>query len=63
MNGRAALSPEMALRIEKAFGPKMDTLLRMQTAYEIAEARDREAEIKVKRYAAKLSAAHEQARI
>jgi hypothetical protein len=30
----------MALRIEKAFGPKMDTLLRMQTADEIAEARD-----------------------
>ena len=50
LNARAALSPEMALRIEKAFGPKMDTLLRMQTAYEIAETRDREAEIKVKRY-------------
>jgi addiction module HigA family antidote len=40
LNGRAALSPEMALRIEKAFGPKIDTLLRMQTAYEIAETRD-----------------------
>ena len=57
--GRAALSPDMALRIEKAFGPKMDTLLRMQTACEIAEARDREAGIKVKRYAAKPSAPHE----
>jgi len=53
LNGRAALSPDMALRIEKAFGAKMDTLLRMQTAYEIAEARGREAEIKVKRYVAK----------
>jgi antitoxin HigA-1 len=53
LNGRAALSPEMALRIEKAFGPKMDTLLRMQIAYEIAETRDREADIKVKRYASK----------
>jgi len=61
LNGRAALSPAMALRIEKAFGPKMDTLLRMQTAYEIAEARTREADIKVKRYVAKLPAAHEQA--
>jgi addiction module HigA family antidote len=50
LNGRAALSPEMALRIEKAFGPKMDTLLRMQTSFEIAEARTREKEIKVKRY-------------
>ena len=53
LNGRAALSPDMALRIEKAFGPKMDTLLRIQTAYEIAETRDREADIKVKRYVAK----------
>ena len=53
LNGKAGLSPEMALRIEKAFGPKMDTLLRMQTAYDIAEARDREGDIKVKRYVAK----------
>ena len=58
LNGRAALSPDMALRVEKAFGLKMDTLLRMQTAYEIAEARDREAAIKVKRYVAKPPAAH-----
>ena len=61
LNGRAALSPDMALRIEKAFGPKMDTLLRIQTAYEIAQARDREADIKVKRYVAKSSRAHDQA--
>ena len=53
LNARAALSPDMALRIEKAFGPKMDTLLRMQTAYEIAETRDREADIRVNRYGAK----------
>jgi addiction module HigA family antidote len=53
LNGHAALSPDMALRIEKAFGPKMDTLLRMQTAYEIAQARDRQEAIKVKRYIAK----------
>jgi addiction module HigA family antidote len=61
LNGRAALSPDMALRIEKAFGPKMDTLLRMQTAYEIAEARDREATIKVRRYVPKLPIAHQHA--
>jgi antitoxin HigA-1 len=61
LNARAALSPDMALRIEKAFGPKMDTLLRMQTAYEIAETRDREAEIRVNRYAAKSRRAHGQA--
>ena len=55
LNGHSALSPGMALRIEKAFGPKMDTLLCMQTAYEIAEARDREGDIKVKRYVATIS--------
>jgi addiction module HigA family antidote len=53
LNARAALSPEMALRIEKAFGVKMDTLLRMQTAYEIAEARRHEADIKVRRFTPK----------
>src|SRR3989304_9847776 len=52
LNGRASLSPDMALRIEKAFGPKMDTLLRMQTAYDIAQARRREAKIRVRRYVA-----------
>ncbi len=63
LNARAALSPDMALRIEKAFGPKMDTLLRMQTAYEIAETRDREADIRVNRYAAKSRRAHSQATV
>ncbi len=53
LNGRTALSPDMALRVEKAFGPKMDTLLRMQTAFEIFRTRQREREIKVKRYSAK----------
>jgi addiction module HigA family antidote len=51
LNERASLSPDMALRIEKAFGPKMDTLVRMQTAYEIAKTRERAGKIKVKRYA------------
>lgn len=53
LNGRASLSSEMALRIEKAFGPKMDTLLRMQTSFDIYQTRKREREIKVKRYVAK----------
>ena len=52
LNGRAALSPEMALRVEKAFGVKMDTLMRKQTAYDIAAARLLEREIRVKRYVA-----------
>jgi addiction module HigA family antidote len=36
LNGKAGLSGDMALRIEKAFAVKMDTLMRMQSAYEIA---------------------------
>lgn len=50
LNGRAALSSDMALRIEKAFGVRMDTLVRMQSSYDIAQAREREADIKVKPY-------------
>jgi antitoxin HigA-1 len=46
--GRSALSVEMALRIEKAFGVSMDTLLRMQTSYEIAETRRKASRIRVK---------------
>src|SRR6202044_2962225 len=37
LHGKAALTPEMALRIEKAFGPDMDHLLRMQLAYDVAK--------------------------
>ena len=47
LNERARLSPEMALRIEKAFGVSMDTLMRMQNNYDIAEARKREGEIEL----------------
>ena len=50
INGKAALSPEMALRIEKAFGPDMDHLLRMQLAYDIAQVRRHSRRIAVKRY-------------
>ena len=49
-NEHTDLSSEMALRIEKAFGPKMDHLMRMQLAFDLAKQRDREAAIKVKRY-------------
>lgn len=48
LNQRTALSAEMALRIEKAFGPKMDHLMRMQLAYDLAQARRRESEITVR---------------
>jgi antitoxin HigA-1 len=57
LNGRAALSAEMALRVEKAFGASMDTLLRMQTSYEIAEMRLKAGRIRVKPFVPKAMAA------
>ncbi len=47
LNGNASLSADMAIRFEKAFGVKADTLLRMQTTYDLAQARKHEGEIKV----------------
>ena len=49
LNCKAGLSGDMALRIEKAFGVKMDTLMRMWSAYEIAQTRKREKLIRVRR--------------
>lgn len=50
LNGRAGLSADMAIRFEKAFGVKAATLLRMQTAFELARARANEAGIRVDRF-------------
>ncbi len=50
INGNAAMSAEMALRIEKAFGVKMETLLNMQAWRDAHAMRQREGEIAVKRY-------------
>ena len=52
LNGNAGLSADMAIRFEKAFGVRADTLLRMQAAYDLAQARAREKDIKVERVAA-----------
>ncbi len=41
LNEKAALSPEMALRIEKAFGPRADHLMRIQLSYDMARARQK----------------------
>lgn len=51
LNGHSSISADMAIRFEKAFGVKADTLLRMQSAYDLAGARAREDEIKVERIA------------
>lgn len=50
LNEKAALTSDMALRIEKAFGPKMEHLMRMQLAHDLAQARERQGTIKVNRY-------------
>src|SRR5205807_6653971 len=50
INGNAALSAEMALRIEKAFGVKMETLLNMQAWHDAYTMRQRAGEIAVKPY-------------
>ena len=50
VNGQADLSGDMALRIEKAFGVRMETLMRMQSSYDIVQTRQREHLITVRRY-------------
>jgi len=50
LHGKAALTPEMALRIEKAFGPDMDHPLRMQLAYDIAQTRQHARGLAIRRY-------------
>lgn len=52
INGKSALSPEMAYRIHRVFGPDPDMMMRVQAAYDMAQFRnDKKArDIKVKRY-------------
>jgi len=53
INGHAAISPEMAIRLDKAFGGGAETWLRLQTAYDLAQAlKHADRIIKVKRIAA-----------
>lgn len=50
LHAKSSLTPEMALRIEKAFGPDTEHLLRMQVAYDVAKARECSRNVEVKRY-------------
>ncbi|MBY0531562.1 MAG: HigA family addiction module antidote protein [Xanthobacteraceae bacterium] len=52
LNGHAGISPEMAIRLDKAFGGGADTWLRMQAAYDLARAMKKASKIKVRRIAA-----------
>jgi antitoxin HigA-1 len=56
LNGHAGISAEMAIRLEKAGWSNADHWLRLQTAYDLAQARRHESEIKVKRYQPRLAA-------
>lgn len=47
LNGNADLSAEMAIRFEKVFGLDADTLMRMQSAFDVAKARQRQDDISV----------------
>jgi plasmid maintenance system antidote protein VapI len=49
IGGRSAVTPEMAVRFEKAFGGSADMWLRMQAAYDLAQVRQREGQIVIRR--------------
>jgi len=51
VNCKAAISPEMAIRLDKAFGGGADTWLRLQAAYDLAQAEKHASKIKVQRVA------------
>ena len=60
VNEKAGISPEMAIRLEKAFGSSADMWLKLQLAFQLAQARKQEDRITVQRYApAKNTAPHE----
>jgi addiction module HigA family antidote len=49
MQGRSAVTPGMALRFEKAFGGSADMWLRMQAAYDLAQARKNQRKMNIPR--------------
>jgi addiction module HigA family antidote len=50
VNGKSGISPDMAIRLSKAFGSPAETWLQMQVAYDLAQARKHENKIRVERY-------------
>jgi addiction module HigA family antidote len=50
VNGKAGITPEMAIRLDKAFSGGAETWLRLQSSYDLAQALKGAADIKVKRY-------------
>lgn len=58
VNGHSGVSPEMALRLEKAFGSTAETWLRMQLEYDLWQTQQRTGDLKVTRFAPPAAAAH-----
>jgi addiction module HigA family antidote len=56
VNGKSGISPEMAVRLSKAFGGSAGVWLRMQLAYDLAQVERRAASIKVPRMVPKEAA-------
>lgn len=59
LNAQSDLSPEMAIRLDKAFGVSMETLMRMQCSFDIAKARARAGDIHVNRFEPQLKQDHQ----
>ena len=55
INGKSAVTPEMAVRLEKGIGSTADTWLRMQTAFDLAAVRQSRTAIKVKKLTPKVA--------
>ncbi len=55
INGTSAVTPEMAIRLEKGIGSTADAWLRMQAAYDLAQARLRASSLKVRKLAPRLT--------
>jgi len=51
VNGHSGISPEMAIRLDKAFGGGADTWFRLQATYDLSQAMKKAGQIKVKRIA------------
>ena len=56
VNEQVSLSPEMAIRLDKAFGADLETLMRMQNSFDIARAKRRQGDIRVARFEPKPAA-------
>ncbi|MDO9372083.1 MAG: HigA family addiction module antitoxin [Gammaproteobacteria bacterium] len=62
VNGKTGISPEMAIRLDKAFGGTAEAWLSLQTAFDLAQARKKERSFMVKRYVVKNALGQTEAR-